>query len=424
MADIILIDQITTQDGADTYNTHYVRLSVNEESEVDFGVFEPISLTIEEGFGKANVMCKIVINDTFGALVNAKTIEGSDTFTLYIGKSPESFQSYKMKMKSCKIYNQSSSESANYHTELVLISDHWQSMSHDRIPRAWKNVKHSDVVSEILDECGIDLRFVSDTKNSQRTLIRPYWTNVEMLNWIANRSQGNNGDSFFVYAALADDMFFFSTFSDLIEDNVQSLLNFDPEDPRIFTLSGSSIFEGDQERRRLTHFRIESNYVDELSQGASGINYGYYDYDTRSYVKGSHKYSESDEIQLSDWGMVSEDQETGGMFYFGHRDKSATENIVKSTVSKETNKILNVITSTQGTTDVQVGEVVRLLIPVSPEYFNVQFNEFYSGRYVVSFKKTMCNLQNSTAETVFRFTRQGINSPVPNTLTQSQRGKL
>lgn len=424
MADIVLIDEITDQDSADKYNTYYIRLAVNEESQLAFGIFEPTSITVEEGFGKANVMCKVVLTDTFGSLVNAKTIEGSDLFTLYIGRTPEEYQTYKMRMKSCKIYNQNNGESANYHVELVLISDHWQAMSHDRVTRSWRNKKYSEAVSDILDECGIDVKYISDTKKTQRTLIRPYWTNVEMLNWIAERSQGNNGDTFFVYAAMSNDMFFFSTFSDLIEDRIQNLINFTPQDPREFTLSGESVFEGDRDRRRLMHFRVESNYVDELSQGASGVNYGYYDYDSGSYVKGTHKFSESDERQLSDWGMVSEEQETAGRFYFGHRNKETTDNIVKSIVSKETNKIINVITSTQGTTDVQVGELIRLLIPVSPEFFDVKFNEFYSGRYVVSYKKTICDLQNSTAETVFRFTRQGINSPVPNTLTQSQRGKI
>lgn len=422
MAEIVLIDEITGQDESDVYNTYYIRLAVDENSQLGLGVFVPNSITVEEGFGRSNVTCKVVLTDTIGALVNAKTIEGSDLFTLYIGRNPENFQQYKLRMKACRIYNESMGESANYQVELILISDHWQKMSHDRSTQHWRNSFYSDVVSDIVSDCGIDNYYVSKTKKTQRTIIKPYWTNEEMLKWASERSQGDDGDTFFVYAALADGMFFYTTFSDLIDNAVPNIFEFTPSDPREFTLSGEGSSTSD--RRRISNFRVQSDYVDELSAGASGVKYGYYDYDTRTYVKGTHTFSDSEERQLSDWGMVSESQETAGMFYFGYRDKELTENVVKSTVSKENNKILDVMATTQGTTDVQVGELIKIIIPVNPDFLNTQFNEFYSGRYVVSYKKTMCNLQTSAAETVFKFTRQGINGTAVNTLTQSKKGKV
>ncbi len=425
MSELVLIDEITLQNGESdpAYSTYFVRLTAESSSEITLGAFKPISLIIEEGFGKTVVDCKIVLEDLVGTFVNVKPVEGSFIFNLYIGRSPESTVNYKMRLKAVRNENMQLGESAGYRVELHLTSSHWQSTTHDRQFKSWRNVPYSQAVTDMINDSGLVPIFVSPTEGSKRHIMNPNWTRKQMMDWIRERCKGTNGDTFFTYAALPNNMFFYSTFSDLIKGNINNTIDFEPLDPREFVVSGEGI-NGDNSRRRLYDFKVESNYVQELRSGASGVSYGYYDYDTRSYVKGSHTFSESQEAQLSDWAMISEDQETVGTFHFGHRNKEETEQIAKAKVSLEINKIHDVITSTMGYCDVQVGELVDVLIPINPEFLDTKFNEFFSGEYVVSYKRTYCNLESSMANTVFRMTRQGINSPNVNTLAQSQRGKV
>lgn len=425
MSELVLIDEITLQNGESdpAYSTYFVRLTAESSSEITLGAFKPISLIIEEGFGKTVVDCKIVLEDLVGTFVNVKPVEGSFIFNLYIGRSPESTVNYKMRLKAVRNENMQLGESAGYRVELHLTSSHWQSTTHDIQFKSWRNVPYSQAVTDMINDSGLVPIFVSPTEGSKRHIMNPNWTRKQMIDWIRERCKGTNGDTFFTYAALPNNMFFYSTFSDLIKGNINNTIDFEPLDPREFVVSGEGINGGDS-RRRLYDFKVESNYVQELRSGASGVSYGYYDYDTRSYVKGSHTFSESQEAQLSDWAMISEDQETVGTFHFGHRNKEETEQIAKAKVSLEINKIHDVITSTMGYCDVQVGELVDVLIPINPEFLDTKFNEFFSGKYVVSYKRTYCNLESSMANTVFRMTRQGINSPNVNTLAQSQRGKV
>lgn len=426
MSEIVLIDEITNQVDNDTdpvYSTYYIRLSVEEDSDISLGAFKPISIEIDEGFGKSVIDCKVVFEDMVGSLINVKPIEGSFRFTLYIGRSPESTIQYNLRLRAVRAQNMEPGSSSGFRVELHLISDYWQEMIHNREFKCWRNTTYGGAISELLSQGEINLIHSSPTEGSRRQIIRPNWTCKEFLDWLKVRCKGTNGDTFFTYAALPERQMFFSTFSDLIHGKINESLDFEPLDTRRFVVGGEGL-EGPNDRRRLMDFRVDMNYVDELMRGASGVSYGFYDYNSRQYVKGQHTFTESEEGQLTDWAMISEDQETIGTFVFGHRDSLDTFEIARDKVSREANKVHDVVTSTLGFCDVMVGELVDVLIPISPEFLDIDFNEYFSGKYVVSYRKTRCNLDTSTIQTIYKLTRQGINSVDVNTLTQSQRGKV
>lgn len=424
MAETVLIEQTSKQDEGDAYTSLYIRLSVDSETDVSLNVFKPKGITVEEGFGKPYVDCKVSFVDTLGSLVNNKLIEGDYLFKLYIGKSPEDFHTYNLKLHSYMSSNGGSGDSSNYTFELHLISDYWQVMSHDRKVQGWRNKKYSEIITEIVEECGINNYTISDTKKTQPTVIKPYWTNHEILKWLSERSYGVNGDSFFTYSAIADGMFFYCSFDDMVNGLIPEMFDFQTIEPRTLVLGGDPVAGDKNEYRRLKDFKVVSNYAPRMSKGASGVNYGYYDYENREYVQGHKKYSEGNEAQLSDWTYMSEDQETIGHFYFGHSDAGKTSDIVKQTISKQINGMLDVVTSTNGLSDIQVGEKVNIKIPVNPEYFDIVFNEYFSGNYIVSRKRTVFRLDNNSANTIFRITRQGVNGTAIDTLTKSTNGKV
>lgn len=423
MPETVLIEQTSKQDEGDAYTSLYVRLSIVSDSDVSLNVFEPTGIVVEEAFGKPFVDCKVSFIDTLGSLTNDKILEGDYLFKLLIGKSPEDFQTYDLKLRSYSGANRNQGESANYETEIHLVSSFWQTMCHDKPVKGWRNKKYSDAIKEIVESCGIENYTVSDTKRSQDTIIQPYWTNHEMIQWMAERSHGVNGSTFFTYGAMANGMFFYCSFDDMIDGIIPNMYEFQSIEPRNLVLGGDP-FTGDENKyRRLKDLKIVSNYSQKMSSGASGVDYGYYDYDTREYVTGTKTYTNSDERQLSDWAYMSESQETIGSFYFGGRDSRKTEDIASHKVSKAVNGLMDVITSTEGLSDIQIGEKVNVKIPVNPEQFEVMFNEAFSGNYIVSRKRSVYNLKNNTADTVFRITRQGVNGTTVDTLVQSKVGK-
>lgn len=426
MADIILIDQFTNQEPSERNreNTFYVRLTVEETSQVDFTFFRPLSLVIEEGLNTGIITCKLMLDDLPGSVVNIKPLEGDFKFRLTVGQDPERVMTYDLKLSKYTYENQSPGESDNYNVVLHLVSAYWEDMILKREARGWRNKRYSDVVQEILDECGMEFSFVSQTKNTIRSIIRPHWTNLELIRWMSERSMSStDDDTFFVFAPLSGNRFFYCPFSHLIDSPLPSQLEYEETDPRAFILSGDRPNDQDDPRIKLKNFRIESDYINKLIDGASGVRWGYYDFENRRYVSGKSTYSQSNEKQLSDWAFLSSDHEVGGRVMYGHRDPLVVQR-AKSAVSRRVNQLQVVKGSVNGITDVKVGEKVNILIPLSPQFTDIIFNELYAGDYIVSNKRTVIDLDTNRTITVLQFTRQGLNGNDVNNLVESSIGKV
>ena len=425
---IVLFDQFVKTFGEENKRekNFYIRLGIEDSSEVNMPLYVVEDVNIEEKFGKGYVECDISLRDKAGAVLNSKPIQGNYNFFLWIGKSRENYREYTLKLNKVKFDNMSLGEMDDFRITLKLISSYWEDMISKRSVKAWRNSTCSDVVQNILDEVGIQDSFVEQTTKQKERLVFPYFTNHEILDYIKHDFKPETNDSFYICGPTHDG-FIFSSFDKLIDKPLEGIFEREPQDPRRFRVSGDIISEFENKKDdalKVQDFRVIHPFVETMRSGASGIQSGFYSFIGDTYQTFSKTFADSDERQLSDWSFIPSDQVSADHFVFDERSQSNEDDVVKE-LSRKNNNMQNVIIAITGTTDIHIGELVDVLIPINPLYFeDLKYNEFYNGKYIVTGRKTVIDMQTSFARTVFSLSRQGINGIALDGLEDSSTGKV
>jgi len=424
MSEITLIEQ-NKKGAIDGLGGFYIRLTTDKKNQSFIASYKVMGVTVIETMGSGTPLVSIALMDTFGDLINHKIIEGVFEFYLYISNNDTANQRYRLLPSHINSMNATESRNDNQIYTIDLVSYHWPDMYLTRKNKSWRDKKYSDIVKEIAEEIGYQQINVTPTKEVIPNVIQPYWTNYQMLNWIKKRCVANQSlrTGHFDFCSTVDDGFFFMSSGDLVKSKNSGINVSEARGVKTLTMVQKAPNSLETSLRRAIKLEVEQNYMPMMVQGAGGVIPSHYDYMNKKYVVGdTAKFSESAEPQLSDWAFVSEEHEIGDRRIYSH---SAMDDVglAANLNSNAVNSIQKVKALIDGVSDIQMGEVVEVQIPLSQENSKIIFNENFSGFYTVSEKKIIVNLNTNNAQTILKLSRQGVNGAEVNTLIASSRGK-
>ena len=422
MSRTTLFQQLIEND-QDVVNNTFIKLEVDASSDIFLTDSKLLGLTVKEVTGTSTFIVSMTITDLFGDLVNHAIVEGSFDFWLTIGRDEFDNVQYKMKPAKINTANIASAASKNYAYTITFVSHSWKEMFLTRHNRAWSDKKYSDIVKEIADEIGFNEVHITETDKLTPLTIQPYWTNFEMLRWIKKRSSSTSGAGF-DFALTSNDGFFFSSYGDLITRRTLGIQDTKEQQP-ILTLTMKRLTEDnyDDGFRSIDRIELGQDYMIAMKSGASGVSSSHYDYMNKQYTgKREQTFSQSEIPQLSEKAFISESDELVGANIYTFTDTESDE-MARQKLSFISNKIQTLRVHTPGVSEVHVGNVVEVQIPLGVDESQLPYNELLSGFYLVTGKETSVG-QSGTATTILRLTRHGVNTQDTKTLVESRRGRI
>lgn len=394
----------------------YCRLTVIAEKEMSLVAYTPVKIEIEEAMNSMVIFAKLQFYDQFGVISNATPFLPHHEFKLYIGHTPDDVRVYSLRYSNYQFFNTSLGESSNYLVSMNFVSSSIMDMKKVR-SRSFRNARYSDVVGEIANECGFETSDITNTKNTFPSIIQPWVDNISFIEWLSRKSVSKFSDSFYVYSASHNGGFFFKPFDELYDG---TSLDIPRSSYRNFHLAGNIDIE---DSVPVVNIAIDESYIKNSQYGATGIRYGYFDYLNNRYISDETRYSDLDEPMLSEWASVSDMDGHVLKHVDGGRDDNTDQNS-KSKVARMVDSLHSLRITINSVTDVPVGDKIDLLIPSNPEVLQMAFNEFSSGAYITTGKKTVIDFERGGSMTTLKISRQGYDGVEVDNMSTSVQGKV
>lgn len=419
----VLFQQAVMQSGGQ--KGFFIRLATDSANDIFVENSYIAGVKIRESIGASTYIVSLSIVDIDGDLVTANMVEGAFKFYLTIGDDEFDNVTYTLKISKISAANLAEANSSQFIYTLTLISDKWTDFFLKRHNRSWRNLRYSDVVTLLAQEMGFRDYYVTPSDGIIDTIIQPYWTNYELFRWIKRRivSGGTGGYDF---ALTVNDGFFFSSYSDLINEetvDVQGTNNGENGTIRYImrTVSQESFDHGN---RSISNIELQQEYMIAMKNGASGVTHSHYDYMNKQYSgKQPLTYEDLNESQLSSWAFISEEDQQLGTNIYTFSDTSSLE-VATSKITNASNKIQSLGLVLDYYSESQIGEVIEVQIPLNIDRYSIPFNELLSGFYLVSGKEVSFDPDSNRATTRLKVIRQGVNSQDPKTLVSSLKGRV
>jgi hypothetical protein len=294
----------------------------------------------------------------------------------------------------------------NIAMDVTMLSSGWEKNTKDTKCRAWEQMTYSAIVEEIIQEMGISEYDIEPTDGTY-DVIQPFWTNFQLIKWLAANSVSSTGKTGYQFGFLSNGKFIFKSL-----DKIYS------QKPKHQWSLGSP----ENDKLSFGQFTIRHEYQPVLQNGGFGVEYEYYDFETKSWITGQKKYSETDTRQLSDWVYLCEEHETAESNYHGGRHTD-TEKFAESIVTDTANSTQSIEIAVSGQPDVHVGEIAELLILSGQFQDDYIVNEKYSGNWMIE-KITHDILFNKKQYTMYiKLSRSGFNGVNMKGFVKTSTGK-
>lgn len=387
---------------------YYIKLEIENESEDSFITsFEIDSISVIENMIGNTTFLNIKFIDNHGVLINTHPIIPDKTISLTYGISKENSITSNFKIASMKVESLNKVDTEQMLVSMDLIHDKWDEMIKKTYSKSWKNKKLSEVLEDVVSEIEFDETDIEETSTAQ-DVIQPNWTNSKMLKWLTKNSINTSGIGGYVYYLTLDNKFSFTTFDKLYDKKPVKDINH------------ISISEFDQGYNFL---KIENNYIPTLIDGGFGMDYTYFDYNTKKYVTKSKVLTDINERQLSDWYYLAEDHMQPSKHYDGGRNIN-TDDIINNRILTTANSVQKIEFYIQGDNEIHIGDLINLKIPVSKSVRDGEvINETYSGYWLVWKVAHLFTTKDSSYHTHLFLTRNGINGKKIEGLVKTDKGK-
>lgn len=412
-----------------------IRLSCEKDYEVMFAA--PMFVKIYEGLSMGSPYIVVDFWDANGDGVNINKIDTDAIFNLYFGRGLAESRHAKMKIAKVAFDNGKAGTSSRFAFSVHFVHESWNSFIHKTHNRGWKNIKYSEIVTAIAQECKFNVLKISETKKSKLSVVQTDWNNLDLLKRISSKAEPISGsDGHFEFGVDLEGNFFFMPFSDLITNAHENRRDRPDSENRkgmpVLRLDGNSPSQYDRKKMNeengkipvsFSTYSVDENFMDKIIQGAGGVTSMYYDFETGTYVKKDNKLSEQTTSQLSEWTLVHPSNEISSLKIMGGRNPEIQQEAVNR-LSNVSNSIQKVKIEADGTPFIRIGDVVEVIIPNPPETYSEPFNEIYSGYYVVASVNNIFRLHKNTAyKTVLTLTRQGIDKKDLEGYVRTTKGK-
>jgi len=392
----------------------YASLDTYSSEEIKTAWLTLDNLALIESLSAASSTLVARVFDSAGIL-NAGGVyfDPSKPFHLSLGQSSSVNTRYGFSLSTMKTMEMTPGYSGNSYVEMNFLNQYWSALLHERKSRSWKEVRYSEVVNEIAEEIGFEDIQIEQTKG-RFDVIQPYWSNYQLLQWMAMRSVNASGIPGYELGVRADGTFFFKTFNRLFEQKPKN---------QIMIAARNEDMTPDNKFDLGFHFKIEQNYAYMVARGAGGVTGQYFDWDTKTFHRDDKKVSESPQSQLSDWYYLAPSHETSPFKLDGGRDME-TDAQAAHRALQAASSIQSITLSVAGNTDYKIGDLVNLVILPS-EAFTEKIARIHSGYYMISQTSHEIHARKNQFVTELRLVRQGPNVSTLDgmELTKSVTGK-
>lgn len=424
MAEFVLFERSIIQEHTD--DSLFVRLTCDRDNELEF--FRIMTVTFAESLGLMTPMMIIDFEDGSGDLFNYNRLDTEATYTLFFGRSLEDSTQTEYKIADIQYQNGMLGRSTNIRFQVVFAARAWQQFSAEKKTRGWRRKLYSEVVEEIASEGDFGKVVVEPSQRLQSSIIQSGCTDTLFLKDIASYAAPASADGHYEYAATLDNRFFFRSTGELIADGVEE---YQAGNMPLLRLDGQA---GDRNRHRSKRenqgvplnflgFSGEEDYMRKLSDGASAIETGYYDWENRRYVRGVVHFEEEPVTQLSEWSLLRDDADFISKKMYGGR-RGRIENQARNHLSRLALNMQAIHINIEGTHVLHPGKVISVIIPNSVEEAASPYNEMYSGFYMISDVKHQLFLTTSIEYvTQITLTRHGMDTKVLGGYIRSANGR-
>lgn len=397
----------------------------------DIGIrsIKPISLEIHENFSATSPQVILEFVDGYGDFVNHLKPSPLTRFYLDVGKNALTLSRLEMRCVSTTLSNTKAGSTEQVSFRMAFAFHEWDKLISVRYNRGWNNVRHSDVVSDIIRDIGFPSVDISPTTSVDESVVQPYWDNTTMLSYLRSISSTSNGGHV-EFGTTTTGEFFFKSIGDMIEEQRLDAIN---GKLPVIRMEGQITDEVSRAEEYQKNFGYPSyfmslsgteRYSDAVSHGGGGFISGHYDFDTDTYRTGDVRYSETNNLQMSDWASIQKGDETSRVMHYGGRYPN-TPGVVRNRVVDIVDSTNTVSISTEGSFDIHIGKMVELIIPVPPNAESIVPNSLmYSGFYLVSGVMHKIVFKKSTFNTLITLMREGFDGKDMKGYVVSRRGKF
>ena len=440
-----IFDGVTLRTAVGNDGHATVGVSLECDDPVNLALSKPLQVITKESLSTPSPMLIVTFLDAHGDLMNAKKLDSAAGYELKMESYEGSTSISRWKMSHIEHKNTVIGESSQGTFSVHFVHETWKDFAYLIKCRGWKNKKYSDVVNEIANECGFDVTDIVDTKETIETIQQPNWTNAKMVRWIMSRCTPSDGSGEYEYAISIDGKFVFAPLSSFINQEFQLRESVtDPVEIYLGNRPYSNDVGGKQnqvnskiKKKRdsdnpstsysATNYMIVENSSDDHKQGAGGVVNSWYNFDNAEYKREKMKYSESSNLQLSEWSLVNQDYEDSPLFLFHGRNAKEAETIGENRITNVVNAMQKVRVIIPAAPNIKAGEIVEFTIPNPDKYKDYQgvSNEFHSGNYIVHSVTNNIDASNKAPmfNTELLLVRQGVDKKEVDYYTKSSGGK-
>jgi hypothetical protein len=349
-------------------------------------------LSIIETMELGSPFLNMKLIDTFGDLMNLHYISPKDDYIFTLGRSDVSAVAHPFKLSVSNMSNLSLGKTENLSMDVTFISSIWDKNTKDTHCRGWSQMTYSAILEELMVEMGVEEYDIEPT-DGVFDVIQPNWTNFQLIKWMSLHAVNTTGQTGYQYGFTSNGKFFFKT--------IDKLYSQKPVKAYFLGKPAKNVVSFGQ-------FEIKHEYQPVNQQGGFGMEYEYFDYETKQWITGQKKYSETDNRQLSDWCYICKEHENAVNNFSGGRDTN-TEKVAESHITNVANFNQKIEIQISGDVDVHVGDVIELLILSGQYTAEYIINEKYSGYWMINKVTHDVLFDSKEFKTYLTLTRNGYN---------------
>lgn len=400
-------------------------LRLTTDMDISVSKIKPISLTMNEKMGRGTPSIVFDFIDGGGDLSNHNIPHSGALFFLDIGRGIVDTTRFTMRVsKLLSLTSTNGSEQLTY--RMFFVHAGWDKFIGKTMCRGWGEKNPSDVITEIAMECGWGEVDTFDC-DEEFNIIQPNCTNVDFMKWLANKSTMETGMP--RYSGTLENKFIYKSIQRIITENTApaaagALPVIRMEGQMSTSEATTEATENSGIPKYFTTYKIHEKQVEKRLAGAGGFKSYTYDSHKDEFKIDSWTIADVDSPQLSDWVSSPDSFEKSEKPIFCGRGEDNRKEAIR-TISNTIDDAIELDITTAGSTDIKVGIMIEVLIPVPPTSdVGDIYNIMYSGFWIVSEVSHWVKFEDSSMTTHTKLIRSGHDSKQLSGFERTAGGKF